>query len=289
MKLEIWNRETQTIEGEKVYGEKSLNFLYKSWLGLPFRHLATRYPFVSAFYGWWMSRSFTRQLIAPFIQKFGLDPAIFRLPVSDFASFNAFFTRELKPEARPIASTAAVMPADGRYWFYPSMGQAEGFVVKRERFDLPSLLQDEALAARYADGTMIMARLCPTDYHRFHFPIDCVPGPTCLINGYLYSVNPIAIQQDLSIFTQNKRTLCSLQSETFGEVLFLEIGATNVGSIHQTYTPNRKHLKGEEKGYFSFGASALILLFRKGVLTLAPDLTPRPIETLCLMGQSLSN
>ena len=137
---------------------------------------------------------------------------------------------------------------------------------------------------------MAIVRLCPSDYHRFHFPCDCVPGQTRLINGWLYSVNPLAIKNNLDIFTQNKRTLCELETNRFGKILYLEIGATNVGSIQQTYEPFEKQPKGAEKGYFEFGGSSLILLFAKGMIQFDQDLldaTEAGLEMRCLMGQQM--
>ena len=186
--------------------------------------------------------------------------------------------------------TQAVMPADARYLFFQDISKVDGFLVKGEKFDLPSLLNNDVLARSYTQGTMVMARLCPTDYHRYHFPCDCVPGDTQLINGYLYSVNPIALRKDIQIFTKNKRMICSLDTFKFGKVLFLEIGATNVGSIHETYQPHTFQPKGAEKGYFSFGGSSLILLFEPGKIQIDEDLleaTRKGYEMKCLFGQSL--
>ena len=126
---------------------------------------------------------------------------------------------------RPIDNDemTAVIPADGRYLFYPEVSKAEGFVVKGKKFDLKSLLQDAHLAKAYEHGSMVIARLCPSDYHRYHFPCACVPGPSRLINGWLYSVNPIAIKTNLEIFTQNKRTVCELNTEKFGKGRFFAL------------------------------------------------------------------
>jgi phosphatidylserine decarboxylase len=281
---------------EKVYGGNALAFLYgedvlSRLFGAPLMHALSRYPIFSAFYGWWQARGWTRNKIAPFIDRYGVEEAEFLKGSSEYSSFNDFFTRKLKPEARPIdpRPNVAVIPADARYWFYQDISQAEGFVVKGEKFCLRTLLQDPDLAERYACGSMAIARLCPSDYHRYHFPCEGIAGPTDLINGYLYSVNPIAIRKDLTIFTQNKRTLCRLDSPLFGQVLYIEIGATFVGSIHQTYMPGLQP-KGGEKGYFSFGASSLILLFEPGRIAFDRDLlgaSSKGQEIRCLMGQSM--
>lgn len=291
------DRITGKQEVEKVYGAAALKFLYgKDWVsrlfGAPVAHLLAKNPLFSAWYGYVQKLPFSKKKIIPFIEAFHVDASEFLKPVESFRSFNDFFIRELKSEARPIAADdkTAIIPADGRYLFYPDISVADGFVVKGEKFDLATLLEDKKLADKYFRGSMVMARLCPSDYHRYHFPCDCTPGPTRFINGWLYSVNPIAIKRDVHIFTRNKRTICELETERFGKVLFLEIGATNVGSIHQTHKPGRHYPKGAEKGFFSFGASSLILLFEPGRISIDADLlsaTSQHLEIKCLMGQSL--
>ena len=97
-----------------------------------------------------------------------------------------------------------------------------------------------------------------------------------MINGWLYSVNPVAVKKNIQIFTQNKRALCELQTPAFGRVLYMEVGATTVGSIQETYQPGQWQCKGAEKGYFEFGGSALILLFAKNTIQFDEDLWPQP-------------
>jgi phosphatidylserine decarboxylase len=282
---------------EKVYGAKLLNLLYGDTLisrliGAPLAASLARCPWFSAFYGYLQNRPESKKKIFPFIKTFEMDASEFAKDPSEYVSFNDFFTRQLRPSVRPIASgeKTAVIPADGRYYFYQNIKKADGFVIKGKKFDLATLLQDEQLAADYEEGAMAIARLCPTDYHRYHLPCDCKAGKTELINGLLFSVNPIAIKKNIQIFAENKRTLCILESEQFGKVLFLEIGAVCVGAIHQTYTPDSECLKGDEKGYFSFGASSLIVLFPPKSIQFDQDLLDATLlqtEIKCLMGQSM--
>jgi phosphatidylserine decarboxylase len=292
-----FDRASKEKKIEKVYKGGALELLYGTSLlskliGAPCVHALARIPFFSAFYGYLQDRPSSAKKVKTFIEEFGLDVSEFAQHPDSFTSFNDFFTRKLTSAARPLASgnQVAIIPADGRYWFYPHFDQADGIIVKGETFDLATLIGDAELAKRYQQGAMVIARLCPTDYHRYHFPVDCVPGETQLINGWLYSVNPIAIKKNLQIFTQNKRTLCKLQTKEFGTVLFMEIGATCVGAMHQTYTADQTHLKGDEKGYFSFGASSLIVLFEPNTIQFDQDLieaTAQGIEIRCLMGQSM--
>lgn len=291
------DRATGEQHVERVYGSAALKFLYgddflSKTLGVPLLHILSKVPLFSALYGFWQKLTVTKKKIVPFIEAYGIDTSEFLDSVDSFNSFNDFFIRKLKPEARPIFSgkDIAAMPADGRYLFYQNIEEADGFVVKGQKFCLATLLENEKLASEYAHGAMVMARLCPTDYHRYHFPCFCVPGETRFINGWLYSVNPVAIKKDIHIFTQNKRAICELQTDNFGKVLFIEIGATFVGSIHQTHTPLQQYAKGDEKGYFSFGASSLILLFPPGKIVFDEDLlkaSAEHCEIKCLMGQSM--
>lgn len=283
---------------EKVYGAPFLKLLYgdtflSRLVGTPLAFSLARIPCISAFYGHLQSTPSSAKKIAPFIKMFHVDTSEFAQDPTTYRSFNDFFTRKLKPEARPIAhgEDKAIIPADGRYLFIPNIKKSDGFFVKGEKFHLTSLLQNETLASEYEEGAMVMARLCPTDYHRYHFPCDCIAGKTSWINGWLYSVNPVAIKKNIHIFTENKRTLCVLDSAHFGKVLFLEIGATFVGAIHETYREG-KCTKGEEKGYFSFGGSSLILLFPPHSIQFDQDLldaTAQGVEIKCLMGQSMGS
>lgn len=284
---------------EEVYGGKALQFLYgeslcSRLLGYPLSHLLAKCPWISSVYGWWQKQPHSKKKIAPFLSRFNINTSDFLDSADQYASFNDFFIRKLKKSARPISpgNLTAIIPADGRYRFFPDISKADGFVVKNKKFLLSELLGSEDLAKKYAQGSMVMARLCPTDYHRFHFPCDNIPSEPHLINGYLYSVNPIALAKNISIFVQNKRFLTVLKTEFFGEVLYLEIGATNVGSIHETFTPHSLVNKGEEKGYFSFGGSALILLFPPATLEFDADLlelSKSGLEIYCQMGQSMGS
>lgn len=295
--IKYMDRQSGREEYESVFGAQALELVYGDGLasklvGRPLLYLLARTAPAAKLYGWLKSRPSSAQEIQPFVQAFGIDSSEFATPIEEMHSFNDFFIRKLKAGCRPLAQgdTRAVIPADGRFLVYPNITESDHFIVKGQKLNLARLLQDQKLFEKYAEGSLVMARLCPTDYHRFHFPCDCVPTPTQLINGWLYSVNPIALKTNVNLLCENKRSYCELQDTAFGDILFMEIGATNVGSIHQTYRSGHRHKKGDEKGYFSFGGSALILLFQKGRIQLDDDLvqtTSKGLETRCLMGQSL--
>ena len=291
------DRRTKKEEKEKVYGKFFIELLYSQTLlskiaALLLLPLVSKIPFTSHLYGRIQKSHWSRKKVKPFIEKFKVDTTEFLDPVSSYQSFNDFFIRKLKPSARPIAPghDIAVLPADGRYLVFPSIHLSDGFVIKDKKFHLEKLLNSTTLAHKYAHGSMVIARLCPTDYHRFHFPASGIPTSPKLINGHLYSVNPLALQNNIHYLTENKRYITELHTKKFGTIQYIEVGATYVGTVHQTYIANEPYAKGDEKGYFSFGGSCIILLFEPGRIQFDQDLleaSHQKIETLALMGQSL--
>jgi phosphatidylserine decarboxylase len=296
-KITYIDRASGKIETEKVFGGAFLHFLYgKSFfsrtLGRILTYLVSRNHIFSKLFGWWQKLPLTRRNIVPFIKDYAVDVSEFADDVDTFKSFNDFFIRKLKSESRPISSDSnvAVIPADGRYLFFENIDKVDGFLVKGKKFNLATFLQNAEHANEYRFATMVIARLCPSDYHRFHFPCDGIPGDAKLINGFLYSVNPIALKENINIFSENKRTITEIESDQFGKVLYIDVGATSVGSIIQTYKPNQFCAKGAEKGYFSFGGSSLVLLFQPGKIKLSDDLQAlgkQGCEIKCLMGQPM--
>ena len=272
--IQFFNRYTGQVETENIYGENWLKFILFNPFGKLALHTIVKRAWFSHWYGSRMSSFQSKDRVKPFIEKFGINEEEHLKEVSQFTSFNDFFYRKLKSEARPVddAPDSVVFPAEGRHLGFAKASEVEGVFVKGQKFDLERLLDDSDLAARYADGVAVFSRLCPVDYHRFHFPVAGVPGNARLINGQLYSVNPLALRDRLAILWENKRYVTEIETERLGKVLVLEIGATNVGSVNLTYVPTRPVKKGEEKGYFAFGGSATFTIFEPGRVKLADDL-----------------
>lgn len=281
------DRKSGEVKQENVYGGEILEFLYgDSWWGARCSHLLAKSPCFSKFYGWLQRRAASKKKILPFIKKYHVDASEFEEPPHSFPSFDAFFSRKLKKEARPISPGKSILtcPADGRYSFYPNLSKLSKIPVKGKELPLESLLGDRELANRFTGGSLIIARLCPTDYHRFHFPCRCTPETSLSLPGPLYSVNPIAIKKNFSILSSNKRNLTLCHSFDFDTFCYLEVGATCVGTIHQTFQPQKEVDKGEEKGFFSFGGSVVMLLFQPKKIVIDPDLLNKTCEVFCQMG-----
>lgn len=272
--IQFYNRYAGKIESESIYGEGFLRWAYGNPLGRLTVDLAVKRLWFSRWYGWRMNRPGSRKKITPFIKKYAVNTEEFAASSEDYGSFNEFFYRKLKPEARPVAEdeTVTVFPADGRHLAIQDISAADTFYVKGQQFNLEAFLGSRELAEKFEGGALLISRLCPVDYHRFHFPVSGKPGKAKMLNGSLRSVSPLALRRNLSILWENRRAIMKIDSKTLGSVVMMEIGATCVGGIHQTYTPNRLVSKGMEKGYFSFGGSCVATLFRKGSIQFDDDL-----------------
>jgi len=235
-----------------------------------------------------MRRPASRRDVQPFIDRYGLDVSEFLKRPEEFTSFNDFFVRELRPGARPVdaAAEAVVFPADGRHLGFADVSRVDAIVAKGQSFDLPALLGDAALAERHRGGAVVVSRLCPLDYHRFHFPAAGVPGPARELPGPLYSVNPLALRRRIRILFENRRSVTRVDSDRLGLVTLVEVGASCVGSIVQTYVPLLPVATGEQKGYFQFGGSSMITLFEPGRIRLADDLLEQTAAGLELFART---
>ena len=290
--IQFFNRYTGVMETENVYGDRFLRWTYGNPLGQLSLHALVKRAAFSRWYGRRMDAPASRAKVAPFISNYKVNADELADAPDSYRTFNEFFYRKLKPGARPIDPDpkSAVFPADGRHFGFQDVSQLEGIFVKGAVFDLRKLLADDSLAGRFRDGAMILSRLCPVDYHRFHFPVSGVASAPVLINGPLFSVNPIALRKNIHIFTENKRAVSRIESDPFGLVVMLEVGATCVGSFDYTFTPGERVAKGAEKGFFKFGGSSTVTLFERGRIRLAEDLincSRKGIELYARMGDWL--
>ena len=274
--ITYFDRYTGSIRQEAVYGDGALRFAYETLPGRALGRLFFSRPLFSVLFGWWMKRPASREKIGPFIEKYGIDTAEFLQAPESFASFNDFFRRELRPEARPVDDnpSAVVFPADGRHLGWQELGTEQSVFVKGQRWDLEQLLGgDPELVRRYQGGSLILSRLCPVDYHHFHSPVSGRLLESRWLGKRLYSVSPIALRRRLACMWENKRHLSLIDFAALGRVCFIAVGATNVGSIRFRPIEAGQSIKmGQPFGWFEFGGSSVITLFEPGRIQLAEDL-----------------
>ncbi len=288
--FEYIDRETGELREEVVYGRGAVAFAYETPLGrLAMRLLPHKAS--SHLYGLTTRLPISKPRVHSFIASLGIDASEAELPVEEYRSLDEFFCRRLKPEARPIDETPdrIVAPADGRTLVFQCLDDRE-IPIKGCRVRLGDMLADADEAEFYRDAAAIVVRLAPCDYHRFHFPDSGNASGAHLVNGRLHSVHPYALRNGAPSFN-NKRSISFLESDNFGRIALIEIGAFAVGTIVQTYAPGSV-LRGEEKGCFRFGGSTVVVLLQAGTVVLDEDLiraTERGLETFVKMGTSLGS
>lgn len=290
--IKYYNRKTKEYEIEKVAGDKYLEWTYSSPLGMGLLELLIKKKAFSKMYGVFCDSKRSLKKVKAFVENFDINMSHSIKSVDEFGSFNDFFTRKMKQEARPVdkAPEALISPGDGRLLAFQNIDLSKLVQVKGITYSLKELIGDEKEAIKYSGGVCLILRLCPTDYHRFHFVDDGVCGKTVKITGDYYSVNPIALSKVPALFCKNKREWSIFHSKNFGDILHVEVGATCVGSILQTYTVGEFVEKAHEKGYFKFGGSTTILFLEKDKVKIDEDLvaeTEKGLETKVLMGETI--
>jgi phosphatidylserine decarboxylase len=232
--------------------------------------------------------------IAPFIQTFALEDGLAELKkpnIEDYSCFNEFFGRELQDGARPIAEPENTLvtssPADCRLTAYPTVDLATKYWIKGFGFTLEKLLGDAELAQKFDGGSIVIARLAPQDYHRWHAPVDGTVHSIKAIPGAYYTVNPQAIKEPgtLDVFCENKRSVMMLQrTETNAPIAVVAVGAMLVGSIKYNDgvgQPGAEIKRGQCLGAFYYGGSTVIVLYPPGEIVLDADLVKNSTELGC--------
>lgn len=288
--LYFYRRGSDQKEEEIILGGGLMRWAYQSRAGRALTGFLFNRRWPSRLAGWYADSRWSRRQIAPVIRNLGIDTGELDAPVESYATFNAFFTRRLKPGARPFALEPAEVasPADGRVLVYPQLQQTTLLPIKGKSFTVDALLGMPA--AGYAGGSLAVVRLCPADYHRFHFPCDARVIAQRRIPGRYHSVNTLVVAMGVDVFSENERQVTLLENEQLGEFALVEVGAFGVGSIVQTFTGVEVH-KGEEKGYFQYGGSTIVLLFRRERVEFCPDLVAHSaegIETFLRAGELLA-
>lgn len=250
------------------------------------------------------NRAIKQWLIDTVTRKFGVDLSEAAEPdPTAYPTFNAFFTRALKPGARtPDADpNALLMPADGHISQCGDIVNGRIFQAKGHGFTAAQLLGDEAAAAPFADGVFATVYLSPRDYHRVHMPWSGTLRETVHVPGRLFSVGTDAVNSVPGLFARNERLVCHFDTE-FGPMCLVMVGALLVSGVETVWSGveipaygdriQRKDYRDKgialerfaEMARFNYG-STVIALWPKGVAALSPDLkAEQPVR----MGQRLA-
>lgn len=263
---------------EVIYGHALTRMLLRPFLS----------PAVSDICGKFLSTRLSRRIIPSFVKKNHIDLGIYEK--QEFDSYNAFFTRKIKAEQRPINEQKNILisPSDGKVTAYP-ITQKGRFWIKHTQYSAAQLLKDERLAERYMGGWIYVIRLTVDDYHRYCYVADGRKSRQRKIRGVLHTVNPVA-NDYYPIYKMNSREYCLLKTKELGTILLMEVGALMVGKISNHEEDSAQVKRGDEKGMFEFGGSTIVVMTEPGMAEPDKDIihnTKAQAETLVKMGEPI--
>lgn len=299
MSVKYYNRQKGVVEEEKVMAGESMALMYSHWFGRFIEYILASTNLFSNIVGEYYKSKWSKKDIKPFIENYQINTKDFRYGSirskefqDSFKSFDEFFTRDLILNARSFPIEKKLMPAfaEGRYFATESIHDILKFPVKGTYLRVKDLIPTEE-ASWFEQGPMLIARLCPMDYHRFHYPDDGTTYKSFHRFGRYHSVNPIALKHRPDCFIKNERRISILHSVNFGYLAYIEVGALFVGAIEQVHKENEPFKRGDLKGMFHFGGSTVILIGEKNRWTPSADLLEQSykgIETFIKLGDTVA-
>ena len=284
METKVVVRKTNEIIIEK--SPNGANFLYNNLFGRVILSLATK-RFVSSIAGWYLNRKRSTKYIKGFIKSNNIDMSDY--VERDYNSFNDFFSREIKPNKRTFSKEKKdfCSPSDSKLIVYKITKDKE-FTIKGKKYTVERILKDKELASEYENGYFMVFRLSVDDYHRYAY----IDNGKCLSNknikGKYHTVGAIAFDRH-KVYEENHRAYSVLETENFGKIIQMEVGAMMVGKIvnHDKETFKR----GEERGYFRFGGSTIVIMVKENVLKIDKDIldnSKNNIETKIKQGEKVA-
>lgn len=282
--MKIYDRNAQEVIVDQ--GQNNLlKLLYSHLLGRCMLKVLTL-PFITHIGGAYMNSSFSKRKIQPFIDNNHIDMSQYEQ--KDYHSYNEFFTRHILEGKRPIDldKNIFIAPADSKLTYYPITENIQ-LKIKDSLYSLEDLLQNKDLAKQYQGGICLIFRLTVDDYHRYCFVDSGTKEKDCYIKGIFHTVNPIA-NDYYPIYKQNSRSYSVLHTDHFDDVIYMEVGAMMVGKIVNHDLQNFQ--KGQEKGYFEFGGSTIVVLLKKDIIEVDEDImknSSKHDETRVLMGEKI--
>lgn len=284
--MKIYDRKLKKAIEEKDYNALPVKLLYNNILGRTIVKTILVKKTISKLNGKRYSSKRSVRIIPKFIKKHQINMEDY--PIVEYKSFNDFFTREIKPEKRPIDrdSNALISCADSLLTVY-TIDDNLTFKLKNSYYTVDELLQNKTLSKKYTNGYCLIFRLTVRDYHHYCFIDEGTCENEVEIKGVLHTVNPIA-NKKVKVYKENNREYTTLHTKNFDDVVMIEVGALMVGKIKNN---NKKSFqKGEEKGYFEFGGSTVILLFKENTIKIDEDIinnSQQEIETRVKMGEKI--
>lgn len=238
-----------------------IRFLYGTIVGRMMLKVLVN-PKLSEVTARFLSSEYSAWIIPIFIHQHQIDMSCYEIPPGGYRSFNDFFTRRLKKEYRIRRRGMLECPCDGLLTV-SKIDEDLIFLIKHTKYSVADLLEDQKLAEEFYGGRAYVFRLTPAHYHRYTF---CTTGLLLdhrRIRGVLNSVQPIC-HEKTKVFIQNTREYVIIKNKLLGKVVQMEIGALLVGKIsNQSMEKFRFVRRGQEKGYFEYGGSSIVVLTKR--------------------------
>ena len=250
----IYHRNTKSYREEKEYQQKTLHFLYETVIGRVLLRLIIARPWFSRIGSLYQRSKYSHKDIQPFIDEYQIDAK-----AEDFETFNDFFTRKREYSTK-TTEKELIAVADSKLSVYQI---SEDFMlnIKYSQYTLDELVDNQLDISDYKNGTCLIYRLSVDDYHRYVYCDDGVCIKKFFIKGLLHTIRPIASRY--KVFSRNCREVSVLKTKHFGDVIQIEIGAMLIGKIKNH--PVDKFNKMDEKGYFEYGGSTIVLLLKNNI------------------------
>lgn len=253
----ICNRQTKECIEVQQYGEKKLKILYNTFLGRILLKIVIM-PIFSKINGIYNNTIFSRRKINKFIEKYNINLSDYER--KEYKSFNDFFTRKKVKTNIDENKVDFISPADSKLLIYKIEDELK-VQIKNSTYTLSELLNSDNDLEKYLNGYCLIFRLSMDDYHRYCFIDDGQVKKQYHIKGKLHTVS--SISNNHKIYTQNSRTCNYIETENFGDIVVIEVGALLVGKIKNYDIKIFK--KGQEKGYFELGGSTIVILVQDNI------------------------
>lgn len=248
---------------------KGLSFLYNTAVGRILLTPIVKGKFISSFIGFIMDRSISKIMIKPFVKHHNINMSEYE--EKKYSCFNDFFIRKIKKAKRPITrnKNAFVAPCDSKLTCY-KISDDLLFKIKNSTYSVDSIIQNKDISNLFNNGYVLVFRLSPEDYHHYVFCDDGAIINNYKIAGKYHTVNPI-VYDKFKVFKENTRECTLIESKNFGSLIYVEVGALLVGKINNIKRQGR-FKKGEEKGYFMYGGSTVVVMIQKSKVKIDDDI-----------------
>lgn len=236
-----------------------LAFLYHSVFGRVILKMLSSTIF-SGIIGKFMDSPLSKVLIKKFVNNYNIP--LDECEPAEFRCFNDFFCRKFRKDVRPVDydDKALISPCDGFLSAYKISGGTV-IPVKQSHFSIKSLFDGNKIYKEYDDGICLVFRLCVNNYHRYCYVDGGIKGDNHFVKGKLHTVRPVALAK-IPVFTENCREYTVINTNNFGKIVQMEVGAMLVGKI-KNYHGSQKIKRGQEKGRFLYGGSTIIVILKK--------------------------